>query len=78
MKKSFAYSSAVLWNKLSTNVKTSTTLRIFKMKCFKYKYLKETSDKYALEGSVNGRSMNRLHTNALQNVQQHGCQPQMN
>ena len=33
MKKSFAYSSAVLWNKLSTNVKT---------KCFKY--LKETSD----------------------------------
>jgi hypothetical protein len=33
MNKSFAYSSAVLWNKLSTNVKT---------KCFKY--LKETSD----------------------------------
>jgi hypothetical protein len=31
MKKSFAYSSAVLWNKLSTNVKTSTTLSMFKM-----------------------------------------------
>jgi hypothetical protein len=42
MKKSFAYSSAVLWNKLSTNVKTSTTLSMFKTKCFKY--LKETSD----------------------------------
>jgi formate hydrogenlyase subunit 6/NADH:ubiquinone oxidoreductase subunit I len=27
---------------------------------------------YAPEGSVNGRSMNRLRTNALQNVQQHG------
>ena len=34
MKKSFAYSSAVLWNKLSTNVKTSTTLSMFKTKCF--------------------------------------------
>ena len=25
-----------------------------------------------------GRSMNRLRTNALQNVQQHGCQPEIN
>jgi hypothetical protein len=28
--------------------------------------------------SVNGRSMNRLRTNALQNVQQHGCQAEIN
>jgi hypothetical protein len=28
--------------------------------------------------SVNGRRMNRLRTNALQNVQQHGCQPEIN
>jgi hypothetical protein len=42
MEKSFAYSSAMLWNKLSTNAKTSTTLSMFKTKCFKY--LKETSD----------------------------------
>jgi hypothetical protein len=27
---------------------------------------------------VNGKSMNRLRTNALQNVQQHGCQPEIN
>ena len=27
---------------------------------------------------INGRSMNRLRTNALQNVQQHGCQPKIN
>ena len=27
---------------------------------------------------INGRSMNRLRTNALQNVQQHGCQPEIN
>jgi len=33
---------------------------------------------YAPEGIVNGRSMNRLRTNALQNVQQHGCQPEIN
>jgi hypothetical protein len=33
---------------------------------------------YAPEGSVNGRSMNKLCTNALQNVQQHGCQPEIN
>ena len=33
---------------------------------------------YAPEGNVNGRSMNRLRTNALQNVQQHGCQPEIN
>ena len=26
----------------------------------------------------NGGSMNRLRTNALQNVQQHGCQPEIN
>ena len=32
---------------------------------------------YAPEGSVNGRSMNRLRTNVLQNVQQHGCQPEI-
>jgi hypothetical protein len=31
-----------------------------------------------LRKSVNGRSMNKLHTNALQNVQQHGCQPEIN
>ena len=30
------------------------------------------------KGSVNGRSMNRLCTNALQNVQQHGYQPEIN
>jgi hypothetical protein len=28
--------------------------------------------------SLFGRSMNRLRTNALQNVQQHGCQPEIN
>ena len=33
---------------------------------------------YTPEGSVNGRSMNKLRTNALQNVQQHGCQPEIN
>ena len=26
----------------------------------------------------NGRSMNRLRTNPLQNVQQHDCQPEIN
>ena len=32
MNKLFAYNSAVLWNKLSTNVKTSTTLSMLKTK----------------------------------------------
>jgi hypothetical protein len=43
---------------------------------FKKKRKKKTL--YAPEGSVNGRSMNRLRTNVLQNVQQHGCQPEIN
>jgi hypothetical protein len=36
MKKSFAYSSAILWNELPCNIKLSASLNIFKSKCFTY------------------------------------------
>jgi hypothetical protein len=42
MKKSFAYSSAIFWNKLPCNIKLSAILCIFKSKCFTY--LKDTSN----------------------------------
>lgn len=42
MKKSFAYSSAILWNKLPCNIKLSASLSIFKSKCFTY--LKDISN----------------------------------
>jgi hypothetical protein len=42
MKKSFAYSSAHLWNKLPCNIKLCASLSIFKSKCFTY--LKDISN----------------------------------
>jgi hypothetical protein len=42
MKKSFAHSSAILWNKLPCNIKLSASLSMFKSKCFTY--LKDISN----------------------------------
>ena len=36
MKKSFAYSAPILWNKLPLNIKISTNLNAYKTKCFKF------------------------------------------
>ena len=36
LKKSFTYSSAILWNKLPVNIKTCSSLITFKTKCFKH------------------------------------------